>query len=44
MGRAMIRVTLRDVSDEKAIELKKAIEKVVEKVPEAEVELSLVTR
>ena len=42
--RAIIRIVIRDISDEKAVELKKACEKLVEKIPDTEVELTIVSR
>lgn len=44
MARAIIRVTLQDVTDEKALEIKKAIEEAVKGETRAQVELTVMTR
>lgn len=42
--RAIIRVTLRDVTDDQALQVKKAVEAAVKDFPEAEIELNLMPR
>ncbi|MBA7484955.1 hypothetical protein ES707_20486 [subsurface metagenome] len=42
--RAIIRVMLLDTTDEEAIEIKKQIQKVVEKTEDAEVEITIMAR
>lgn len=42
--RAIIRIVLTNVPDEKALEVKKAVEKLVEKIPNAEVDLTIIPR
>jgi len=44
MPRAIIRVILSEITDDKAIEIKKLIEKVVKEVPKVEVELTVMGR
>ena len=44
MARAIIRVTLIDVTDEKAIAIKKKIEEQVKELPDKEVELTILAR
>lgn len=39
--RASILIILEDTSEKQAVEVKQAVEKVVEKIPKAEVELSI---
>lgn len=42
--RAIIRVTIRETTDEKAIEVKKKVEELVKALPDVEVELTLLAR
>lgn len=44
MKRAIIRVTLPDIPDEKAVEVKKKIEELVKDIKDKEVELTLMGR
>ena len=43
MKRVVIRVAIDDIADETAIGIKQAIERVLEQVPEARVDLSITT-
>lgn len=42
--RAIIRVMLLDTTDEEAIEIKKQVQKVLEKTEDAEVEITIMAR
>ena len=44
MPRAIIRIVVREISDEKALELKKKADELVKDVPEAEIEFTLMAR
>ena len=38
---AIIRITLNDVTDEEAVQIKRAVEKIVETRPDSQVELTI---